>query len=197
MKRIVVGISGASGAVYGVRLLEALSEIKGVETHLIISDGAKKTLALETTLSFQKVAALADKIHDFNDLSAPVSSGSFLTHGMIVAPCSMKSLSAIANSFDENLLVRAADVALKEGRKLVLIPRETPLHKGHLSLLLRAAELGASILPPIPAFYHNPRTIQDIVDHTIGKALDLLGVEHNLFKRWDGGLRDFQDGVGC
>jgi len=187
MKRIVVGISGASGAVYGVRLLEALSEIKDVETHLIISDGAKKTLALETTLSFQQVAALSDQIHNFNDLGAPVSSGSFLTHGMIVAPCSMKSLSAIANSFDENLLVRAADVALKEGRKLVLIPRETPLHKGHLSLLLRAAELGASILPPIPAFYHKPRTIQDIVDHTIGKALDLLGVEHNLFKRWGGG----------
>jgi len=197
MKRIVVGISGASGAVYGVRLLEALSEIKDVETHLIISDGAKKTLALETTLNFHQVAALADRIHDFHDLGAPVSSGSFLTNGMIVAPCSMKSLSAIANSFDENLLVRAADVALKEGRKLVLIPRETPMHKGHLSLLLRAAELGASILPPIPAFYHNPRTIQDIVDHTVGKALDLLGVEHNLFKRWEGGAGDLQDGSVC
>lgn len=186
MKRFVVGITGASGVVYGVRLLEAFAAMKDVETHLIVSKGAEKTLALETDANLQDVVKLADKVYDFDDMAAPVSSGSFITDGMVVAPCSMKSLSAIANSFDENLLVRAADVALKEGRKLVLLPRETPLHKGHLALLMKAADLGASILPPVPAFYHKPRTIQDIVDHTVGKTLDLLGVENNLFKRWEG-----------
>jgi 4-hydroxy-3-polyprenylbenzoate decarboxylase len=187
MRRIVVGITGASGAVYGVRLLEVLRQAEGIETHLILSDAARTTLPLETDRRVEDVEALAHRAHDASDLSSPLASGSFRTGGMAIAPCSMKTLSAVANSFGDNLIARAADVTLKEGRRLVLVPRETPLHKGHLQLLLRAAELGATILPPAPAFYHRPKTIQELVDQTVGKLLDALGVDHELFRRWGGG----------
>ncbi len=187
MKRIVIGISGASGAIYGIRLLEVLKETDGIETHAIISKGARVTIEYETHMQPEAVGELADKLHSEADLAACVSSGSFKTCGMIVAPCSMKSLSMIANSLNDNLLVRAADVTLKERRKLVLIPRETPLHLGHLRAMTVVTEMGGVILPPVPSFYHKPRTIEDIIDQTIGKALDQLDVPHNLFERWAGG----------
>lgn len=186
MKRIIVGISGASGTIYGVRLLEALSKIEGIETHLILSHGARVTMEHETSIRSDDLEKLAHVSHSPNNLAAPISSGSFKTDGMVVAPCSMKSLSMIANSIDDNLLVRAADVTLKERRKLVLIVRETPLHLGHLRQMTTVTEIGATILPPVPSFYHNPKTIEDIIDQTIGKALDQLGIDHNLFERWGG-----------
>ncbi|MFC1836627.1 UbiX family flavin prenyltransferase [Thermodesulfobacteriota bacterium] len=187
MKRVVVGISGASGVIYGIRLLEVLKEIEGIESHLILSQGARITMELETSTDPAEAEKLADVVHSPKNLAAPVSSGSFMTEGMIVAPCSMKSLSMIANSINDNLLVRAADVALKERRKLVLIPRETPLHIGHLRHMTAATEMGAVILPPVPSFYHKPKTIEDIIDQTIGKALDQLYIPHGLFERWAGG----------
>lgn len=186
MKRIVVGISGASGTIYGVRLLEALSQMDGIETHLILSHGARVTMEHETSIRSEDLEKLASVSHSPNNLAACISSGSFKTDGMVVAPCSMKSLSMIANSIDDNLLVRAADVTLKERRKLVLIVRETPLHLGHLRQMTAVTEIGATILPPVPSFYHNPKTIQDIIDQTIGKALDQLGIDHHLFERWSG-----------
>ena len=182
-RRIIVGITGASGAIYGIELLKVL-RTAGVESHLIITDAAARTIPLETDYTIPDVQALATGSYEEGDISAPVASGSFLTHGMVVAPCSMKSLSAIANSYAENLLVRAADVCLKEGRKLILLVRETPLHRGHLRLMSMAAELGAIILPPIPAFYHRPQSIQEIVHQTVGKTLDQLGIEHELYRRW-------------
>jgi len=181
--RIVVGLAGSSSPIYGIRTLEAL-RAAGVETHLIISDGARRTLPIEARLSVEDVQALANVVYDNHDLAAAVSSGSFRTDGMIVAPCSMKTLAAIAHSYSEDLLVRAADVCLKERRKLVLVPRETPLHVGHIRNMLRAAEIGAIILPPMPAFYHEPKTVDDIINQTIGKILDQFGIEHALFKRW-------------
>lgn len=184
--KVIVGITGASGAIYGIRLLQFLQSQPGVETHLVISEAAKQTIALETDSSPEMVALLADRAYDNTDLSAPISSGSFLTAGMVVAPCSIKTLSAIANSYDDNLITRAADVCLKERRRLILMVRETPLHLGHLELMACVTRMGAVVLPPCPAFYWGPRTVEDIVDHTIGKALDLLGVEHNLFQRWEG-----------
>lgn len=186
VKRIVVGISGASGTIYGVRLLEALSQMDGIETHLILSHGARVTMEHETSIRSEDLEKLASVSHSPNNLAACISSGSFKTDGMVVAPCSMKSLSMIANSIDDNLLVRAADVTLKERRKLVLIVRETPLHLGHLRQMTAVTEIGATILPPVPSFYHNPKTIQDIIDQTIGKALDQLGIDHHLFERWSG-----------
>jgi len=180
---IVVGISGASGVIYGVELLKVLREL-GQRTHLIMSQAAERNLEIETNYRPDEVRAMADVVHDIDDVAAAVSSGSFLTGGMIVAPCTVKTLSAIANSFNHNLLIRAADVTLKEKRRLVLMVRETPLHKGHLDLMSRAADLGATILPPIPAFYHQPQTIMDLIHQSIGKALDHLGVEHRLFRRW-------------
>lgn len=187
LKRIVVGISGASGTIYGVRLLEVLGQVSDIQTHLILSRAARVTMEYETSIKPEILEGLASVNHSPDDLAACVSSGSFKTEGMIVAPCSMKSLSMIANSINDNLLVRAADVTLKERRKLVLIVRETPLHLGHLRQMTAVTEMGGVILPPVPSFYHKPRTIEDIVDQTIGKALDQLGVPHQLFDRWAGG----------
>jgi len=184
MKRLIIGISGASGAIYGIRMLEALKETE-IETHLILSKATKKTILLETEYEIKYVESLANYVYDVDNIGGAVASGSFGTEGMVVVPCSVKSLSAIANSYNDNLLIRAADVTLKEGRKLVLVVRETPLHKGHLQLMLRAADMGAVILPPVPAFYHVPKTIEGIINQTIGKILDSLGIEHHLFKKWD------------
>jgi flavin prenyltransferase len=184
-KRIVVALSGASGIIYGVRVLELLKDTD-IETHLIISNSGKINIRLETDYTPEQVAAMATCTYDDNNMAAAVSSGSFLTDGMIVAPCTIKSLSGIANSYAANLLVRAADVTLKEKRKLVLVVRETPLHKGHLRLMTMAADMGAHILPPVPSFYHKPKTIQDIIDQTIGKIFDYMGIKHELFARWSG-----------
>lgn len=182
-RRIVVGITGASGVIYGIRMLEHLKG-QDIETHLIISEAAKDNIRIETSYSVDQVCALADHVYGNNELTAPLASGSFLTEGMVVIPCTIKTLSGITNSYTSSLMVRAADVTLKEKRKLVLIVRETPLHKGHLRLMAAAADLGAHILPPIPSFYHQPKTIDDIIDQTLGKILDYLGISHNLFKRW-------------
>ena len=184
MRRIVIGISGASGSAYGYMALQALRAIGGVETHLVLTDAARRTISLETDLAGDAFEALADVVHRDDDLAASVSSGSFLTDGMLVIPCSMKSASAIAYSFNSNLLVRAADVCLKEKRKLVLVIRETPLHLGHLRTLAQLAEIGAVILPPIPAMYANPQSIEELIAHTVGKALDQFGIANELFKRW-------------
>jgi 4-hydroxy-3-polyprenylbenzoate decarboxylase len=184
-KRIVIGLSGASGVTYGVRILELLKNTE-YETHLIMSNSGKLNIRIETDYTPEQVAAMATRTYDDHDMAAAVSSGSFLTEGMIVAPCTIKSLSGIANSYTTNLLVRAADVTLKEKRKLVLVVRETPLHKGHLRLMSLAADMGAHILPPVPSFYHRPKTIQDIVDQTIGKVFDYMGIRHDLFARWGG-----------
>lgn len=182
-KRIVIGISGASGVIYGIEMLNLLKE-KAFETHLVISESGKKNIEIETSYKVDEVAAMASYAYDNNDVGAALASGSFLTEGMVVIPCTIKTLSGIANSYTDNLLVRAADVTLKEKRRLVLVVRETPLHVGHLSLMARAANMGAHILPPIPSFYHQPKTIDDIIHQTIGKIFDYLCIEHNLYKRW-------------
>jgi len=182
-KRLVVGISGASGVTYGVRLLQVLKDTD-YETHLIISKSGELNIEIETAYDPADVKALADYVYDHKDVAASLASGSFLTEGMVVVPCTIKTLSGIANSYNENLLVRAADVTLKEKRKLVLVVRETPLHRGHLRLMTMAADMGAHILPPVPSFYHMPKTIEDIIDQTIGKIFDFMGIEHNLFNRW-------------
>jgi len=183
--RIVVGLAGSSSPIYGIRTLEAL-KAAGVETHLVISDGARRTIPIEARRDVEEVAALATVVYDNHDLAASVSSGSFHTDGMIVVPCSMKTLSAIAHSYSADLLVRAADVTLKERRKLVLVPRETPLHLGHLRNMVQVTEMGAVILPPMPAFYHAPKTVDDIINQTVGKILDQFRVQHSLFRRWQG-----------
>jgi len=190
MKRIVVGITGATGVIYGVRLLEVLKDLN-IEAHLIFSDAAKQNISIETDLSVQHVESLAHKVYDVKDLAAPVSSGSFRTYGMVIVPCTIKTLSGVANSYNDNLMVRAADVMLKERRRLILVVRETPLHKGHLELMSKVADLGGIILPPIPAFYHAPRNIEDLIDHTVGKILDLMDIDHSLFKRWEGSTTPF------
>jgi len=182
-KRLVVGIAGASGVIYGVRLLEHLRGT-GVETHLILSEAGRRNIEIETDYNADDVAAMATTVYDNRDVGAALASGSFLTDGMVVAPCTIKTLSGIANSFTTNLLIRASDVTLKEKRRLVLVVRETPLHKGHLRLMTMAADLGAHILPPVPSFYHGPKTIEDILDQTIGKVFDHIGIEHQLFQRW-------------
>jgi len=183
MKRLIVGITGATGAIYGIRLLEFLSKTD-VETHLVISSSAEKTIGLETSWEVEQVKALARVTYNMEDVGADISSGSFQTEGMAVIPCSIKSLSAIANSYNDNLLIRAADVTLKERRKLVAVVRETPLHRGHLSLMMNLADAGGIILPPIPAFYFLPKTIDDLVNHTVGRVLDVFGVQHHLVNRW-------------
>jgi 4-hydroxy-3-polyprenylbenzoate decarboxylase len=183
MKRLVVGISGATGAIYGIRLLEFLSKTD-VETHLVVSRSAEKTIRMETSWTLEQVKALATVTYNMEDVGADISSGSFQAEGMVVIPCSIKSLSAIANSYNENLLIRAADVALKERRKLVLAVRETPLHRGHLSLMMNVADAGGVILPPIPAFYFLPKTIDDLINHTVGRVLDVFSIDHRLFNRW-------------
>ena len=190
-KRIVIGISGASGVTYGVRLLALLKETD-YETHLIISEAGRLNIEIETRFKPGEVETMADFNYDPKNMAAAISSGSFLTEGMVVIPCTIKTLSGIANSYNENLMIRAADVTVKEKRKLVLVVRETPLHKGHLRLMTLAADMGAHILPPIPSFYHQPKTIQDIIDQTIGKVFDYLGIEHDLFKRWGEELEKFK-----
>ncbi len=183
--KLIVGISGATGAIYGIRILEELNRL-GVETHLVVSPVGGKTIEMETKYTVKQVEGLATVVHDICNLAATISSGSFCTDGMIIAPCSMKSLSAIANSFNTNLLIRAADVVLKEKRKLVMVVRETPLHIGHLRLMAMVAEMGSVVLPPMPAFYHHPQTIDDLINQTVGKVLDQFQIEHNLFDRWSG-----------
>jgi len=183
MDRLIVGISGASGVIYGVRFLEIASKLP-LEIHLIISSAAKKNLEIETDYTAKDLEAMAARVYDPGDLGAPISSGSFITRGMVIIPCSIKTLSGVANSFNDNLLIRAADVSLKERRKTVLVVRETPLHLGHLKLMERVTESGAVIFPPIPAFYHNPRSIDDIINHSVGKVLDQFGIAHHLFRRW-------------
>ncbi len=182
---LVVAITGASGVIYGVELLKTLRDL-GQETHLILSEAAIRNLHIETDRSPDEVKALAHRVYSNKDIGATVASGSFRTRGMVVAPCTIKSLSAIANSFCHNLIARAADVTLKERRRLVLMVRETPLHKGHLDLMARSCDLGATILPPMPAFYHGPQSIQDIINQSVGKILDQFDIEHNLFRRWNG-----------
>lgn len=184
MQRIIVGISGASGIIYGIRALEALRDIPDVETHLVMSPSAKRTLAEELDWTVERVEALADVVHPHRDIGASIASGSFRTAGMLVAPCSVKTLSGIVHSYNDNLLTRAADVCLKERRTLVLVLRETPLHLGHLEMMAQAARYGAVILPPVPAFYNRPQTLDDIVDHCVGKTLDQFGLEYRRMKRW-------------
>jgi 4-hydroxy-3-polyprenylbenzoate decarboxylase len=188
-RRIIVGISGASGVTHGIRLLEVLQNVPGVETHLVISNAGKQTIALETDHSVSAVEALADHTYRSGDIAAPLSSGSFQTSAMVVIPCAIKTLSGIANCYTDSLLTRAADVVLKERRTLVLVVRETPLHLGHLRLMTRATEMGAVIMPPMPAFYHRPEAVQDIVDQTVNRVLDLLQIklDADLFERWGGG----------
>ena len=184
MERLIVGISGASGVIYGVRLLEALKDL-GVETHLVLSKAAEVTLAHETDLKPAALRALASRVHAVTDLAAAPSSGSFRADGMIVAPCSVKTLAEIATGATTNLLSRAADVTLKERRRLVLLVRETPLHAGHLRNMLAVTEMGAIVAPPVPAFYARPATLDAMVDHTIGRVLDLFGLDAGLARRWD------------
>lgn len=184
MRRLIVGITGASGVIYGVRALEVLKAVPGVETHLVLSAAAKRTLVEETDRSVESVEALADVVHSHRDIGAAIASGSFRTEGMLVAPCSIKTLAGIAHCYSDNLLTRAADVCLKERRPLVLLVREMPLHPGHIELMAAAARSGAVIAPPVPAFYNRPATVDDLVNHSVGKALDLLGIGHQLFKRW-------------
>lgn len=171
VKRLIIGISGASGAIYGVRMLQVLRDVPDIETHLILSQAARQTLAMETDYSVREVQALADVVHDARDIAASISSGSFKTAGMVILPCSMKTLSGIVHSYTDGLLTRAADVVLKERRPLVLCVRETPFHLGHLRLLVQAAELGAVIMPPVPAFYHRPQSLDDVINQTVNRVL--------------------------
>jgi len=188
VQRLIVGFSGATGVIYGIRLLEVLRSVDDVETHIIISNAAKRTIQLETDYALDEVEVLADRLYNFNDVAAAISSGSFKTMGMVVMPCAIKTLSGIANSYSDNLILRAADVVLKERRKLVLALRETPLHLGHLRLMVQVTEMGGIIVPPMPAFYHRPQTIDDIINQTVNRVLDVLDVElpQDLFNRWSG-----------
>lgn len=188
-RRLVVALSGASGAIYGIRALEVLRADPTIEIHAIISKGARATIEYETDRAVADVAKLAHVVYEENDLAAGPASGTFLTSGMLVAPCSIRTMSSIAHSLNDNLIVRAADVHLKERRPLVLMVRETPLHAGHLKSMHELALYGAVILPPVPGFYVLPKTVADIVDHSVGKALDQLGVAHTLFERWSGPVR--------
>ena len=184
--RIIIALSGSSAPHYGVRLLEVLSEIDTVETHAIVSAGARATISYEMERDPSTVEQLADVVHDERNLAASIASGTFITSGMVIAPCSIKTLSAVANSFNDNLIARAADVCLKERRRLVLVVRETPLHAGHLRLMVQATEAGAVMLPPVPGFYHRPATLDDIIDHTVTKILDQFGIDAGLIERWQG-----------
>jgi 4-hydroxy-3-polyprenylbenzoate decarboxylase len=183
-KRLIVAITGASGVIYGIRALELLRGCAGVETHLILSSSAARTIAEETDRSIEQIRALADTLYHPKDIGAAISSGSFRTEGMLVAPCSVKTLSGIAHCFDEELVVRAADVCLKERRRVVLLFRETPLHAGHIELMAQATRNGAIVTPPVPGFYHHPASVDDIVTQTVGRALDLFGIDPHVVKRW-------------
>ena len=189
MRRIIVGISGASGAIYGIRILEVLKEMADVETHLVMSKFGRLNIEIETEHSVDYVEGLADVVHGHGNQAAPISSGSFKTDGMVIAPCSMNTLSGIVHSATRNLLMRAADVVLKERRTLVLMPREVPLHVGHCKLLYEAAQIGAIIAPPMPAFYNQPATIDDLVNHSVGRVLDLFGIDTGAVKRWEGSVK--------
>jgi flavin prenyltransferase len=188
-RRLVIGISGASGTVYGIRMLELLRDT-GIETHLVMSKSAEMTLAYETDHKPKDVRALASVNHPNTDIGATISSGSFLTMGMVVAPCSIKTMSEIATGVTSSLLSRAADVALKERRRLVLAVRETPLHGGHLRTMTQLADMGAIIAPIMPAFYNRPKTVDDIINHTVGRLLDLFGIDTSVVKRWHGGREE-------
>ena len=185
-RRLVVGISGSTGPHYGVRLVRALREHTDVEVHLVLSSAARKTIEFEMEVDPDEVVRLAHVVHDERNVASSLASGTFLTMGMVVAPCSIKTLSAVANSYNDNLIARAADVCLKERRRLVLVVRETPLHAGHLRLMLQATEAGAVVLPPVPGFYHRPRSIDELVDHTVVKVLDQFGIHLDLIGRWRG-----------
>lgn len=186
MTRIVVGISGASGAIYGIRFLELLRDTPGVESHLIVSDAGKRTIVEETDHPVRDVEALAARRYDNKNIGAAPASGSFKTDGMVIVPCSIKTASAVAHCLADTLIARAADVTLKEGRPLILVVRESPLHLGHLRVLVALAEMGAVILPPMPAFYHRPKQIDEIVDHTLARVLDRLRLPHHLVPEWQG-----------
>lgn len=186
MKRLIVGMSGASGLIYGIRMLQVLQHQKDIETHLVMTAAARLNIALETDWDANDVIALADKAHSVKDLAASIASGSFRTDGMVVAPCSMKTLSAVVSSYTDNLLTRAADVVLKERRRLVLMPRETPLHAGHCELMLKATQMGAIIAPPMPAWYAKPKTLDDVINHNVGRVLDLFDIDTDLVTRWQG-----------
>ena len=183
---LIIGISGASGVIYGIRLLQFLKDRTDIQTHLIITEAGSANITHETGWHLKDVCSLANFVYDINDISARLASGSFKSNGMVVIPCSVKTLSAVAHSYTDNLLVRAADVTLKERRRLVLMLRETPLHLGHIRNMERVTEMGGIILPPVPAFYHKPKTIEDIIDHTVGKILDIFEIEHRLYTRWQG-----------
>jgi 4-hydroxy-3-polyprenylbenzoate decarboxylase len=183
VQRLIVGITGASGAIYGLRALQALREIE-IETHLVVSRSGQITAAHELEMGVSELAKLADVVYRIDDIGAAISSGSFRTMGMIIAPCSVRTLAEIASGVTSSLLTRAADVILKERRKLVLMVRETPFHLGHLRAMTQVTEMGAIVMPPLPAFYAKPRTLNDIVDHSVGRALDLLGIENRLVRRW-------------
>ena len=184
-KKLIVGISGATGAIYGVRILEILAKLDDVETHLVLTKAGKMTIGVETPFSVKDVEALADVVHDINNVGASISSGSFRTAGMVIAPCSMKSMGGIANSLGGDLLVRAADVILKERKKLVLVVRETPLHLGHLEAMAALTRMGAVIFPPVPAFYHRPKSLDDVINQTVTRILDQFDIDVKLFHRWD------------
>ncbi|HEU4343734.1 MAG TPA: UbiX family flavin prenyltransferase [Candidatus Binatia bacterium] len=184
-RRLIVGLSGATGAIYGVRILEILAKMKDIETHLVLTRAGRMTIQVETPYSVKDVEALADVVHDINNIGASISSGSFRTEGMVIAPCSMKSMGGIAHSIGGDLLVRAADVVLKERKKLVLVVRETPLHLGHLEAMVALTRMGAVIFPPVPAFYHRPKTLQDVINQTATRILDQFDIDVSLFQRWD------------
>ena len=189
-RRLVIGIGGSSAPHYGIALLSALRDLSGVETHLVVSSAAHRTIELETDLKVGDVEALADVVYQPGDLAAAISSGSFITMGMVVAPCSMGALAAIAHGLSGDLLARAADVTLKERRTLVLVPRETPLNLIHVRNMVAVTEAGATVLPPVPGFYHRPTSIDDLVNQTTGKVLDQFGIEHQLFRRWTSPIGD-------
>jgi 4-hydroxy-3-polyprenylbenzoate decarboxylase len=186
LRRLIVGISGASGVIYGIRLLQLLKQGGEIETHLVLSAAAKATIAQETNWKVSEVEALAAVVYNPNDIGASIASGSFVTLGMAIVPCSIKTLSAVANCYSADLMSRAADVCLKEGRPLILCVRETPLHVGHLRQMTRAAENGATIMPPVPVFYGNPKTLAEIIDGTIGRILLRLGIDNELYTKWKG-----------
>ncbi len=187
MKKLIIAITGASGAIYGIRALQALQSSDGIETHLVISPSAQYTIAEETDMPVDEINGLADKVHNYKDIGASLSSGSYPTLGMLIAPCSVKTLSGIANCYDDNLIVRAADVCLKERRKVVALLRETPLHLGHIKIMEQATLNGAIVMPPVPAFYHRPTTIDGVINQTVGRALDLFDLDVDLVERWKEG----------
>lgn len=184
--RLIIGMSGASGVIYGIRLLQVLQQESDIETHLVMSDTAKLNIAIETEWTAKEVKAMADEVHSNKDIAATIASGSFRSDGMIIAPCSIKTLSAVANCYADSLMVRAADVVLKERRRLVLVPRETPLHTGHCELLYKASQNGAILAPSMPAHYIKPQSVDDLVDHHVGRVLDLFDLDPGLVKRWQG-----------